>query len=383
MTNPKDLAQNTPIRTEFLQELKANGLSDHTLWSYRNAVKTLERFEKDPKDLTKQDFMKWSVELQKEYSEGTQNKYKASVKRYIKWLHTGDFNGDEYPECVKWMKSRRNNKSLPKEILSHKEIKRIAGATKTQRDRAMVWTGYESGCRAGELLNMRIKDIDFDRYGAKILVDGKTGERLIRLVESIPDLRLWLSMHPKKNDREAFLWTSPNGGHITRRRLADILEDCSKRAGVKKHVYPHLLRHSRATHLTAQGVNEAQLREIFGWTKSSRMPSVYVHLSQRDTDATILNLYGVKVRPPENQLEKSIKKCPFCGFDNSPNAKFCSECNAPLDPITVEESLRSQDDLIRSVIQRLIDKAPEVVEEVLKEEDIRQDLERHKALATA
>lgn len=159
-----------------------------------------------------------------------------------------------------------------------------------------------------------------------------------------------------------------------------ILGKCSEKADIQKHVYPHLLRHSRATHLTAQGVNEGQLREIFGWKKDSPMPSIYVHLSGRDTDSTILELYGIDVQRSKNQFEPDIRECPYCHRENSPNARFCNECNAPLDLLAVESSnkeLREQDKLTRKIVQRLVEKAPEVVKEVLTEEEISRELQKH------
>lgn len=255
----------------------------------------------------------------------------------------------------------------------------MAEAADTQRDRAMVWVGYESGCRPGELCGMRIGDVEFDRYGAQVMVDGKTGERRIRLVESVPDLRLWLSMHPEKEDPAARLWRSREGGALLRPSWRNRLQKIADEAEIRKHVYPHLLRHSRATHLAAKGLNEAQLREIFGWTRDSRMPGVYVHLSGRDTDASILELYGIDVEPSENQLEMGTKRCPFCAHENSPNAKFCGECNGPLDALAAESSdrrLREQDELTKKVIRKLIERAPEALEEILREDEISGEFRR-------
>jgi len=66
------------------------------------------------------------------------------------------------------------------------------------------------------------------------------------------------------------------------------LRKLAENAGIKKDVHPHLLRHSRATHLTQKGLNEPHLRKFFGWTRNSDTPSIYVHLSGRDTDKAIL-----------------------------------------------------------------------------------------------
>lgn len=379
MIDPQALAEDSLIEEDFLAELRANGRADNTLRCYFYAVNSLKSVGKNPEDMVKKDLVNWSSGLQDKLSENTRCLYKNCVKRYFKWLKTGDLNGGEYPEAVRWMQPSSNTRKLPKEILSHKEIGQLAQAAEKQRDRALVWVGYESGCRPGELLDMRIKDVEFDEYGSQVMVDGKTGERRIRLVESVPDLRTWLSMHPSRDSRRAYLWPSRQSEKLSSNGWYYVLGKIAERAGIKKKVHPHLLRHSRATHLAAKGINEAQMREIFGWTKNSNMPSVYVHLSGRDTDASVLKLYGINVKSSENQLEMGVKKCPFCGHENSPNAKFCEECNGPLDSIAAEssdEKMRQQDRLTQKVLKRLMDRAPEVLEEILREEEISSEVQR-------
>lgn len=379
MVDPQDLAEDSLIEEEFLFKLKANGLADETLRNYYKAVKTLEGLDKDPKELEEDDIDRWSVNLQKEYAEASQRTYKACVKKYLKWVKTGDLNGEEYPDCVKNLKVGKGKKNLPKEILSHEEVRRIAEVTDRQRDRAMVWVGYESGCRPGELLEMEIKDVELDRFGAQVMVDGKTGQRRIRLVESVPDLKTWLSMHPRKDDTSAYIWRSREGGNLGNRGWAQNLERMAERAGIKKHVHPHLLRHSRATHLAAKGINESQMREIFGWTKNSDMPSVYVHLSGRDTDSALLNLYGIEVSESDNQLEMGIKKCSFCGHENSPNAKFCEECNGPLDSTAVkqtDEKLRNQEGHVQELLEFIKEKHPRAILDFYEEKEKVQELQK-------
>lgn len=168
MIDPKALAQDTLIKPEFLLELKANDMTDSGLKNYYFAVKTLREIGKKPENLTKKDLVEWSSKMKDRYAKSTWNLYKAYVKRYLKWLHTGELDDGEYPDCVKWMKTDNANQDLPKEILSHKEIKRMAESTDSQRNRTMIWVGYESGCRPGELLNMRVSSVDFDEYGAKV-----------------------------------------------------------------------------------------------------------------------------------------------------------------------------------------------------------------------
>lgn len=380
MSDPQSLAKNSLIEEDFLTELYAKGLSKNTLKNYQLAVETLTNLDKKLENVEKKDIMNWASYLRENFSEGTQNLYKTCVRRYIKWVKTGDLNGDGYPKCVQDLQtSNAKSKKLPNEILSHEEVKEMAEVVKRQRDRAMIWVGYESGCRPGELLDMKIKDVEFDKFGAQIMVDGKTGERRIRLVESVPDLKNWLSMHPQKDEPEADLWLSNKGGSLSQPGWYMNLDKYAEKAGIKKNVHPHLLRHSRATHLASKGINEAQLREIFGWTKNSDMPSVYVHLSGKNTDSSILKLYDIEVEASENQLEMSVKNCSFCGHENSPNAKFCEECNGPLDSMAAEQSdqkVRQQDEHASELLAYIKENHPEAIIEFYEEQGTAEELQK-------
>jgi len=83
------------------------------------------------------------------------------------------------------------------------------------------------------------------------------------------------------------------------------------------------------------------MREFFGWTKSSRMPEIYVHLSGRDVDSTLLRHYGVKVEMPKEDV-LGPGACPLCKAINSPSARFCQKCNTPLDPASADKAMDKQ-----------------------------------------
>ena len=79
-------------------------------------------------------------------------------------------------------------------------------AAEHPRDKALIASLYESGCRVGEIAALRISHIHFDEYGAYMIVKGKTGSRRIRLVFSAPILASWINVHPQKANPEAPLW---------------------------------------------------------------------------------------------------------------------------------------------------------------------------------
>jgi len=110
-----------------------------------------------------------------------------------------------------------------------------------------------------------------------------------------------------------------------------ILRKIAKRAGIRKKVNPHAFRHARATHL-AKFLTEAQMKEFFGWVQDSDMASVYVHLSGRDVDRAILQLYGMQVDEEKEENGKLLpKKCLRCGEINPATNKVCRRCFFPLD----------------------------------------------------
>ena len=88
------------------------------------------------------------------------------------------------------------------------EIKKLANATKNLRDRCFILLLYETGCRIGELIGdnkypgIRVGDIKFDKYGAIVDVDGKTGQRNLRVISAAPAISNWKNQHPNKDEKD-------------------------------------------------------------------------------------------------------------------------------------------------------------------------------------
>ena len=281
---------------------------------------------------------------------------------------------------------KRKDKKLPEELIVPDEVKEMAEAANNLRDKAIVLTLYESGARPGEFLNVKIKHIVFDKYGALVMLQGKTGMRRIRLVASVPALSAWLNVHPFKDDKEAWLWCglSPvnKGERLSYDGLKNMLSDIAKKAGIKKHVNPYNFRHSRATEL-AKSLTEANLCAIMGWVQGSKQAATYVHLSQRDTDEAILNMYGLLDKEEKEGEKLMAVKCPRCHQNNSPGSRFCFYCGMALDVkaameaeekdkqlgINLAEVLKDPDiakELMELLVKKALEKNPEMVEEIGK-----------------
>jgi integrase len=166
---------------------------------------------------------------------------------------------------------------------------------------------YESGARIGELLNLEIRDLEFDCDGVLVYLDGKTGRRRIRLVESVAYLRRWLDEIRKNHPSVRHVWFGPDGKEPSKYPACmKFLKKTAREAGLRKKVYPHLFRHSRASEL-AQKLKESQLRAFMGWGAASDMPRVYIHLSAQDVDKAILQLYKPARTEENNDMSEFMQ----------------------------------------------------------------------------
>ncbi|MBI5229541.1 tyrosine-type recombinase/integrase, partial [Candidatus Micrarchaeota archaeon] len=161
---------------------------------------------KDFRKATKEDLIDLVMSLDsKHYAEYTKYDLKIVLKMFYKWLLGKD---EDVPKVIKWLKPRLKNEKhkLPEELLTVEEVEKLANATTNARDKALILVLYESGCRIGELLYLKLKNVQFDNYGAVLLVNGKTGSRRVRIIVSVQLLGHWLQEHPDKDNPEAFLW---------------------------------------------------------------------------------------------------------------------------------------------------------------------------------
>ncbi|MBI4392576.1 MAG: tyrosine-type recombinase/integrase [Euryarchaeota archaeon] len=313
-----------------------NGLAQRTRELKAKMARQFARFLKKPfEDATREDIETFLAQVTPTSAVNTQENVKRFLKSFYKDLLAPE--EDRHPKLVSWIKLRNPFKSskLPKDLLTLDEVKRIAAATTHLRDRALVLILYETAARASELIAARIGDVTFDQYGARITLSGKTGERKVRLINSVPDLQAWLETHPSKEDPEGPLFVSWGAQNRYQALLYTgvwrIVYNACKLAGINKHVHPHLFRHSRLTELAKQ-LSEAELKVFAGWAGGSQMAKVYVHLGGDDVDRKLLEKAGLlkgEDQPKPDPLK--TRTCQRCGTPNSPTSRYCTKCTLPLD----------------------------------------------------
>jgi integrase/recombinase XerD len=390
--------KNKEIITSFVNYLAADDLTKDRQSKY---IYTCARLSQKINNrvfstFTKKDIENIVAEINNsDFSEWTKRDYRIVLKRLMKFIREREGNvflKGQYPLEVSWLSStmKKTRKKLPKELLTIDDIKKLADFTLNLRDKAFIFFLYESGARIGEILNIKLSDIEFDEYGARVTLFGKTGSRVIRVIASAPAISNWITHHPTFDGRNKDVWLFCSLNRPAPGLQAEyfyfnkLLRVAKKRAEFNKPVNPHHFRHSRATEL-AKKLTEAQLCSYMGWKIGSKEAATYVHLSGRDTDKAILALHGM-VKEDQEQENFTPIECPRCRIKNDPGAKFCRGCSLGLNEKSIleydkimkdgtalaVESMQKQIDSLKTALTYIFEKQPDIIYEYQQQKQIKK-----------
>jgi integrase/recombinase XerD len=291
--------------TKFLErmreELVRRNYAESTIRSYLRIVEDFHQYARKRLDhLGPDDLRHYHAHLLEEQKLAVRTVvlHVAAVRfLYCKTLKRRDMKEDlPYP--------RNYRRQLPV-ILSPDEVARVIDAARNLYHRAMLMTLYSCGLRRIEVCRLKVSDIDSQRMMLRI-THGKGGvDRDVplspRLLETLREYWRWL--RPK-----TYLFPGTENGWrtdkpITAKMVWAAVNLAAKRAGITKHVSPHLLRHSYATHQLEAGMDLKTLQVLLGH-EDLATTSRYLHLSQKHLQAvsTPLDRIGMK---PATQVPRS------------------------------------------------------------------------------
>ena len=262
------------ILREYSMYLKGLRLSNNTINTYTNFITNFLYFLKDrPIELlTNTDVQRFVEDIiqRKKYSISTHRQLISAVK------HFGvRFSRSEIvpPDLIRPAK----NKRLPT-VLSKQEVLVLLQATSNLKHRTALAMLYASGLRIGELISLKIADIDTERRQIRIQNAKGRKDRYGILAESIlPLLHNYLMTY-----RPVYYFIEgPQQKKYSEGSVRKFLQRSCQRADIKKHCTPHTLRHSYATHLIENGVGLRHVQDLLGHSKPETT-MIYTHVAQKD-----------------------------------------------------------------------------------------------------
>jgi integrase/recombinase XerD len=207
----------------------------------------------------------------------------VAVKIFFRWLHARKRIARDITEVLSLPRTERYLPETMNELQVDHLLEGIpSNAPRGLRDRAILELLYASGLRVSELVNARLENLDLD--SRIIRVTGKGNKmRLVPVGQKACEaIRAYLEkerpeMVRKRTGSEVFL--SARGTKLTTVRIWQIVKACAKNAGLEINVYPHLLRHSFATHLLSNGADLRIIQELLGHADISTT-QIYTHVDQ-------------------------------------------------------------------------------------------------------
>jgi integrase/recombinase XerD len=300
---------------------------------------------------------------------GTYEVTRIYLLRFFRWLHrpNDDIAPKNRPKPAVMQnipKLRRKETSIykPTDLWTEEDDALFYKYCPSSRDRCYHAVARDTGCRPHEPLKLRIKDVVVQQLEngyqiARITVNGKTGTRHVRLNNSYPRLKEWLSSgnHPYPGNPNAPLFCG-DGTKNTGRRLAlhsiysfyakykkinfpQLLHDPLVPEDDKRKIHdllqkpwnPYLRRHTTATEMIKAVKNPKLVNKYFGWTEDSNMWKRYTHYFSDDSFDTVLEIMD-GLKPPSNVTNTGKKgllrprQCSNCNETNTPESRFCSKC---------------------------------------------------------
>ncbi|OPY36284.1 MAG: putative tyrosine recombinase XerC-like protein [Methanoregula sp. PtaU1.Bin051] len=268
------------------------------------------------------------------YAANTLVDYLTILKKFYVWMGENKYTkiNREKIRKIKPPKVSLMTKTI-EQLLTEDEIKALITACTNSRDRAILATMYEGGFRIGEIASLRWRQVKFNDWNVAVNVDNKTLKpRYIPLVMARPYLSTWRNDYPLPLSEDGFVFVT-HGKHeqIQYRGFAKQLQKIIKRAGIRKHITPHLLRHSRITHLIQQGFGESKIKLMMWGDINTDMFRCYAHLSNADIDSEVAQRAGIAMPEPHKKSEiLQPRQCTRCYYVNELSVRFCDNCGQPL-----------------------------------------------------
>ena len=169
----------------------------------------------------------------------------------------------------------KNSLKLPL-VLGKEEVKNMIETTENIKHRLLLMFLYYAGLRLDEMINIGWKDMDFERSLIHLKITKGGRDRVVFLH---PKLKEFLNISGVKQD--GLIFVSNRGGKYIKRNVQMIVKNASKRAGIKKNVTPHTLRHSFATHLLEGGADIRYIQQLLGH-KDLKTTQIYTRVANRD-----------------------------------------------------------------------------------------------------
>lgn len=277
--------------TEYLLYMLAErGSSRHTVRAFQNDLNEFSKYlvgQKvlHPKDVTT-DIIVGFLEHQRQLGNcaTTVNRRKTCLKSYMRFLKRERVISTDFSKFFAACRSPSSHRKLP-QILTEREMKKLIEfpfrpTFRGVRNKAILEILYATGIRACELCNLNLDDV---RDGCLRIFGKNSKERLVPMHKTAKNALHTYLLYPVDEallTEKKALFLNKQGKRMHPLHLYTLVKSLVKKAGIKKKVSPHVIRHTYATHMLENGCNVRVLQELLGH-RSIMTTQLYLHLSTK------------------------------------------------------------------------------------------------------
>lgn len=262
----------------FLASKQVDGLSPLTLNGYKqHLVRFSNYIKRNVEDITTMDIRMFLAVLKKnnKLKDTSVETEKSIIKSFFSWLE-----GENYIQKspARQLKPGKVKKKL-RGSLTVEEMEILKDSGKTLRERALIEFFYCTGCRLDEVLKLNRNDIDWQNMCVKVI--GKGDKERIVPISYKAKVHIQKYLLSRQDDCEAlFVTYRKPTRRLGRRAIEREIAKIGVQAGLKKHIFPHLIRHTTATLMLNNGAQLAAVQNLLGHS-SPATTQVYLDVSDQ------------------------------------------------------------------------------------------------------
>jgi site-specific recombinase XerD len=267
---------------KFSNEIKRKGYRDQSIKNYVSCVeKFLNHFSSlpQPKAVNESDIKTY---LSQFTEHNTQRAHHSAIKCFYKYVV-------HQTEKFKWIEYAKRSRKLPI-VFSVDEMQKLFNACYNLKHKAIIGLMYSTGLRVGEVINLKIENIDSSRMVINILNAKGGKDRQVMLNQNLLEL---LRKYFKQFRPKVYLFNGQNSLQYSERSISQFLKNYAQMAGLNKRIYPHLIRHCSFTHLVENGTDINIIQRLAGH-KSVKTTNLYIQTSH--------NIIS-RIQSPLNQIQ--------------------------------------------------------------------------------
>jgi len=276
---------------EYDKYMRRRGLTTDTRYNHGIALSQFMEFlaskgVSDVSSITKGLVEEWMDYVASKYASSSSLRKFMVVKGFLKFLMAKGLDLSEAYEAVRKPKVKRR---LP-EVLTEDEVINLVNKIEEPRFKLFFALAYETGARKGELLSLRLADLELGPEVSRVIIrSSKSEPRVVPVIIFNRLLREYVSSLPKDPLIYLFHRKGDYRSPLAHSTVGYWFKKLSEEVG--RRIYPHMLRHSRATELIRKGLSEKEVMYLLG-ERTREMIDVYVTLAARDVEYKLMRIYG-------------------------------------------------------------------------------------------